>query len=164
MNYPQELIEVIVLEDEPRIGVPLRVKEGVEKSTGDVVVFASNDIEFESNALILAAQKEFGLVAFNTGPVSKDNGNICEHFLIRKDLIEKIGEVFDTEFNHVGVDNLLWAKCSKLGEAARCEEAKVMHFHWAKGTGEFDEVSKLGWNEEMVKKDRELLIKKLALI
>ena len=69
LNYPEELVELIVLQDEPRLGVPKRVKEGTEKATGDVIVFASNDVEFTPDSLILAVlkSKEKGLVAFDTG-------------------------------------------------------------------------------------------------
>ena len=167
LNYPADLIQTIVIEDSPRIGVPKRVAEGLEKSSGELIVFASNDIEFDPDSLILAVleSKNKGLVAFNTGEVSEDEGNICEHFLIRKNLIEKIGgEIFDTEFFHCGVDNLLWAKAKKLGEAIRCEKAKINHYHFSKGTAEFDEVNAIGWNEENVKHDRELLKKKLELL
>ena len=158
-NYPAEKIETLVLDDTPRIGVPKRVAEGLLKSTGDVIVFASNDIEFHPDAIILAVlkSKEKALVAMDAG-----NPEECEHFLIRKDLIPRIGgEIFDTEFNHVGVDNLLMAKAKKLNEFGRCE-GKVNHFHFSNGKAEFDEVYAIGWKEEMVKKDRELLKRKLA--
>ena len=164
LNYPEEKIQTIVLEDTPRQGVPRRVAEGLSKAKGEVVAFASNDIEFHPDSLILAVleSKKKGLVAFNTGPVSEDEGNICEHFIIRQDLIEKIGgEIFDTEFYHIGVDNLLWHKAKKLNEATRCENAKITHFHWAKGSGDFDEVAKIAWSEENIRHDRELLAKKL---
>jgi len=165
LNYPKDCVETIVIEDEPRKGVPLRMKEGVEKSKGTHLVFASNDIEFHPDSLILAvmASKDKSLVAFNTGPACE--GNMCEHFLIKKCIIEKIGgEVFDTRYNHVGVDQLLWAKCEKLGEAIRLEDAKVKHFHFSTGGSEFDEVYKIAWDEGKVKEDRERLEKDLMLI
>lgn len=166
LNYPKELIEKIVLVDtlEDRQGVPKRVKEGVEKSTGDVIVYASNDTVFTKNSLIQAVLISFlegwGLVAFNTGEVSPDEGNICEHFLIWKWVIAKIGgEIFDTEFHHVGVDNLLWAKCQKLQVATRCDDAVVIHDHFARTGGPMDDVYTLGWSEK--EHDRELLKQKL---
>lgn len=166
LNYPEELIETIVLEDNPRIGVPKRLKEGVEKSTGEWIVYASNDIEFTPGSIFIALtnaiknNKKF--VAFNTGEVYPDDGNICEHFMIHRDLIPLIdGEIFDTEFNHVGVDNLLWAKLKKLGEEYRCEDAIVRHNHFSKTGKPLDEVYQIAWNEESVKRDRELLKIKL---
>jgi len=163
LNYPQELIEVQCEEDEPRLGVPKRVKKLYEQSSGDVLVFASNDTEFTENCLIHAVieSKEHGLVALNTGPVSVDEGNICEHFLIRRDIVEKIGEIFDTDFFHVGVDNLLWAKCKKIGEAFRSNNAIMIHNHFSKTKSQtMDSVAKLGWSNADA--DRELLKKKLA--
>ncbi len=160
--YAKELVEVIVIEDAPRIGVPLRVKEGVESATGEYIVFGSNDVEFAPDSIITALQMKKGLVAFNTGPLLPDKGNICEHFIIRHDLIDRIGgEIFDTEFHHVGVDNLLWAKCSKLNEAVRCEEALVIHKHFSKGAP-MDEVYEEGWSR--VEYDRALLAKKLEAL
>ena len=159
LNYPEDKIEIIILEDDPCIGVPNRVKQGAARSTGTHIVFASNDIEFTPDSLILAVLQDKGLVAFNTGMLLPDEGNICEHFIIRKDLIAKIGgEIFDTEFHHVGVDNLLWAKCKKLGEASRCADAVVKHYHFSKG-GVMDDVYKKGWSK--APSDRRLLKKKL---
>ena len=166
LNYPQDQIEVIVLKDEPRIGVPKRVKEGFEKSTGDWIVYAADDMEFEPDCLIAALKQAMDnrryFMAFNDGPVSPDEGNICTHFMIHRNLVPKIGgEIFDTEFYHVGVDNLLWAKLKKIGEAMRCGRAKFIHHHFARGA-EMDDVHKIAWNAERVQHDRELLAKKLA--
>lgn len=165
LNYPQELIETIVIEDNPRLGVPKRVKEGVERSTGEYIIYAANDIEFTPDSVILA-WREFQkypnliLVAFNTGEVLPDEGNICEHFMFKKSALPDIGgEIFDTEFHHVGVDNLLWAKCKRLNAAKRCEDARVNHYHFSKGAT-MDDIYKLGWSK--VDEDRALLKKKLA--
>lgn len=162
LNYPQDKIEVIIKHDSfsERVGVPKLLKAGVEESTGEWVVFASNDTEFDPNAITEAlAEGNDGFVAFNTGNILPDEGNINEHFMIRKDIIEKIGEVFDTEFYHVGVDNLLWAKMKKLGIAKRADRAIVHHKHFSKGA-DYDEVYQLGWFQ--MDQDRLLLEKKLA--
>lgn len=162
LNYPQELIETIVeygLET-----VPVKVANGLKKATGDVIVYAANDTEFTPNSLILAVLKsgEFGLVAFNTGEVLPDEGNICEHFLIQRGLIKQLGgQIFDTDFHHVGVDNLLWAKAKKLGQAYRCGEAVVIHNHFST-IGKMDEIYEKGWSE--VKTDRALLKQKLSVV
>lgn len=163
LNYPQELIEVQCEEDEPRMGVPKRVKKLYEQASGDMFVFASNDTEFTPDCLIIAVLESHthGLVALNTGRILPDEGNICEHFLIRRDIVEKIGEIFDTDFYHVGVDNLLWAKCKKLGEAYRSTGAIMIHNHFSKSaTRSMDSVAQLGWSH--ADSDRELLKKKLA--
>jgi glycosyltransferase involved in cell wall biosynthesis len=118
LNYPQDKIEIIIKEDslENRTGVPKLVKQGYEESTGDWIVFASNDTEFTPDSINEALwEGADGYVAFNTGLILPDEGNINEHFMIRRDIVEKIGEIFDTDFWHVGCDNLLWAKMKKLG-------------------------------------------------
>ena len=162
LNYPQDKIELIVKYDsyENRTGVPKLVKQGVEESTGDWIVFASNDTEFTPDSINEAlAVGEKGYVAFNTGEVYEDGGNANEHFMIRKDIIEKIGEVFDTDFYHCGVDNLLMAKMKKMGIFVRADRAIVNHYHFTKGA-EMDKTYNLGWSH--VDEDRELLKKKLA--
>ena len=162
LNYPKNNIEVIIKQDsyENRVGVPKLLKQGIAESTGDWCVFASNDTEFtpDSIAEALAVGKD-GYVAFNTGEVYPDGGNANEHFMIRKDIIEKIGEVFDTDFWHTGCDNLLMAKMKKLGIFVRADKAIVKHYHFAQGEP-MDKTYELGWSH--VEEDRELLKKKLA--
>jgi glycosyltransferase involved in cell wall biosynthesis len=163
LNYPADKVEVIVKQDsfENRVGVPKLVKQGVEESTGEWVVFASNDTEFTPDSINEAlAIGDLGYVAFNTGEIAPDEGNINEHFMIRRDIIEKIGEVFDTDFWHVGVDNLLLAKMRKFKIFRRSPKAIVKHFHFTQGA-EMDETYKVGWDEAKVAEDRALLSKKL---
>ncbi len=164
LNYPKEKIEVIIKYDskEDRIGVPRLVKSGVKNSSGEWVVFGADDCSFESDSITNALNdsKEFNkrLISFNTGELYPDKGNQCEHFMIKKDLIQEIGgEIFDTRYYHVGVDNLLWAKCDKLGEAYRSEKSIVNHYHWTKTGIPMDETYKMAWDDEKVKHDRALL-------
>jgi glycosyltransferase involved in cell wall biosynthesis len=163
LNYPQEKLVIHTIEDNPRLGVPKRVAQGVSETKGDYICFASNDVEFTPDSLIIAVLKSMvekkRLVAFNTGELLSDEGNINEHFIIKRSLVEEIGEIFDTDFHHVGVDNLLWAKCGKINEAVRADRAIVKHNHFSKGA-EMDEVYQLGW--EKVEEDRQLLKAKLA--
>ncbi len=161
LYYPKHLIEVLIEEGDET--VPIKVKKAYEKSTGEVIVYASNDIEFTPESLYNAVKvsKDFGLVAFNTGEVLPDEGNICEHFLIRRDLIPKLeyGEIFSTDFHHVGVDNWLWEQATKLGQAARCGDAIVHHYHFSKGIVPYDEIYDKGWKN--AEQDRGLLKTKL---
>ena len=162
LNYPQDKIEVIVKEDsfDCRTGVPKLLKQGVAESTGDWIVFASNDTEFTPDSINEAIYVgSNGFVAFNTGRLLPDAGNRCEHFMIRKDVIAKIGDIFDTDFWHAGCDNLLSAKMDKLGIFARAEKAVVKHYHFTRGA-EYDKTYQVGWSH--VAEDRELLKKKLA--
>ena len=160
LNYPKELIEVQIQNGEST--VPEKVRSLVANTTGELIVFGSNDIEFEKDSIAIAVSECDQFLAFNTGIVIADLGNICEHFMIRRSLIPKLdkGEVFSTDMNHVGVDNYLWAQVEKLGYAYKSEKAVIFHHHFTKGA-KFDEVYAKGWNPDNVKKDRALLKEKL---
>lgn len=159
LNYPQELIETFVIKGEKT--VPEKVKEGLELASGEYIVYAADDCEFTPNSLIIAILEDKDLVSFNTGKLYDDYGNICEHFIIKKEFISKIGgEIFDTEFHHIGVDNLLWAKANKYGTVKYCEEAIVHHYHFTRG-GQMDKTYEKGWDKQFLEKDRELLKNKL---
>lgn len=163
LNYPQDKIEILVEEGDET--VPVKVDKAFKKSTGDLIVYAANDTEFTPDSLIIALmhrnRTQKGLVAFNTGEVTPDQGNICEHFLISRPLVEELGGIFDTRFHHVGVDNLLWAKADKLGQATRCDDAVVLHQHFSRG-GQMDDIYEKGWSK--VDEDRQLLKLELAKI
>ncbi len=162
LDYPSHKIDLIVL-DGPET-VPEKVKMGLNQVKGQWITYAANDVEFASDSLlqaIVAAQREGkGLVSFNEGPLLPDNGNICTHFIINRDLMPKIGgEIFCTRMTHCGVDNLLWAKCDKLKEAFYCKDALVVHKHFSKGS-QYDDVYRRGW--ENAEKDRAILKEELA--
>ena len=161
LNYPQEQIEVIVIDGEGT--VPQKVARGLSQSKGEWIVYGSNDVEFTPDSLYNALQMNTDLVAFNTGMVGPNEGNICEHFIVNKHFVKRYlnGEIFDTDFWHVGCDNLLWAKAKKVGEASRCDCAIVHHYHFSNGS-QNDEVYQKGWSK--VEQDRELLAKKLKEI
>ena len=126
-----------VVVDDGEGTVPQKVNRMYRESreSADVFVYLANDTEILPYSLYYAvlASREHGLVTFNSGPLYTDRGNICEHFLITKELAEKLGEIFCERMHHVGVDNLLFFKAEKLGQAVRCEEAKVVHHHFSKG-------------------------------
>ena len=162
LRYPQELIDIKIIEGPAT--VPCKVKMGVEATSGEYIVYASNDIVFEPDSLITAIEEsrenKKRLVAFDTG-VRNEFGYINEHFLIKRDLLPLIGDIFDTDFKHFGCDDLLWRKCEKLGEAM-ISKGKVIHYHFSRmGSGvEQDWVTKK--SRESENEDRELLKKKLA--
>lgn len=160
LKYPKELIEVRII-DGPGT-VPVKVKTGVEQTSGEYIVYASNDVEFDKLSIFNALKENAGLVAFNTGVILPDEGNICEHFMIRRNIIPQIGgEIFDIEFNHVGCDNLLWAKCKKLGVAVRSDKAIVKHYHFSTGSP-IDSIYEKAYSK--VEEDRALLKIKLKNI
>lgn len=162
LSYPEEKIEICVL-DETEPTVPQKIADGVAKTKGEYIAYAANDMEFSPDSLKIAILssliREKALVAFHGGPLSGDLGNICEHFVIRRDFIPKIGgKVFDTDFTHVGCDNLLWAKASKQDQAYHEVAAQITHHHFSKGA-EFDWVYERAWKH--ADRDRELLKAKL---
>ncbi len=162
--YPKHLIEVI-MDGRPDPTVPQKIDDMYKMSHGKMIVYAADDMEFTPLSLYNAvkASSDHGLVSFNAGEVLLDAGNICEHFLIRRDLIERIGgQIFDTEFYHVGVDNLLWARADKLGEAIWCSNAIIIHHHFSKTGAPMDSTYERAWKADRVEHDRKLLKKKLA--
>ena len=162
IKYPGDITTHVIEGDET---VPVKVAKGLVESTGDYLVYAANDVEFEPSTLLNAVVESIalrkGLVSFNEGELLPDNGNICTHFLIKRTLVEEIGgEIFDTEFHHVCCDNLLWAKCQKLGQAHYSIDSKIKHHHFSKTDSRvMDPVYQKGWSH--VEEDRALLAKKL---
>ena len=155
LDYSQELIETLVITGDDT--VPKKVDTGFALSTGEYIVYASDDCEFTPSSIIMAIADNKDLVAFNTGMLYPDYGNICEHFIIKKSFVEKIGgEIFDIRLYHVGVDNLLWARANKYGNAEYCKDAIVYHYHFTRG-GLMDKVYEKGWDKEKVQHDREIL-------
>ena len=154
--------------DDPNIvGVPNRVKWGIENSSGEYIVYAANDMVFEPDSLLIAVNesRETGkrLVSFETGVRNEEN-YICEHFMIKRDLIPLIGgEVFDTDLEHWCCDDLLWKRCDKLGEAM-ISKGKITHYHFSRlGSGiKKDAVNLLAL--ESMERDRITLKNKLEPI
>ena len=159
LDYPKDKIEVIYEEDTNLIGVPKMLNKLFRQSTGEYIIYGSNDIEFAPPSIRNAMMyKEYDLVAFNTGNVTEDEGNICEHFMIKRSYVldELHGQIFDEEFHHVGVDNLLWAMTKKK---IRASLARIYHYHFSRTGKPMDEVYQRGWSKTV--QDRELLTKKL---
>lgn len=164
-TYPQDRIEPVVLDGEGT--VPEKVKQGVLLAGGQYVVFAANDTELDPDCILYAwtDSTSFGkaLVSFNEGYLLEDGGNICAHFMVRRDFIARLhkGELFDTDFHHVGVDNWLWAQATRLGQAMRSERARIVHHHFSLGAP-MDDVYRKGWGR--LQEDRATLERKLAML
>lgn len=162
-TYPQDKIQIIVVDGLET--VPEKLEKGLMESTGQFIVYAANDMEMSPDAIELAwlesMERNCGLVSFNSGRVGHDEGNICEHFMIRRDFIGKLerGQIFSTDFHHAGCDNWLWAQAKRLNQAYRSDRAKVVHHHFSTSTKPMDNVYKKGWNK--YSQDREILQKKL---
>ena len=165
LYYPKHLIRVVV--DDGEGTVPVKVNRMYRKQLEpmpEAYIYAANDMEFDPWCVYRAvkASKDHGLVSFNAGEVYSDKGNICEHFLIRADIIatHAMGEeIFSEKFHHVGCDNLLWARCDRLGQAVWCQDARIIHYHFSKGAP-MDEVYQRGWANADA--DRATLARELA--
>jgi glycosyltransferase involved in cell wall biosynthesis len=158
LNYPQDKISTHVVPGDET--VPQKVNEAANLVEYKWLVYGADDIEFTPDSLILAVMQGVDLVAFNTGELLPDAGNICEHFLINKEAFrDEDGtiEIFSEEFNHVGVDNWLWQKTERK---MRLQQAVVHHYHFSRG-GQMDDVYARGWDSEKVAQDRETLAAKL---
>ncbi len=165
-DYPKNKIEILYEEDEPRMGVAKRLNGLFRRSKGDWCVFLSNDTELTPTALKTAITEairgNLDLISFNTGPVSEDQGNINEHFAIKRLFIDKYldGKIFCERMNHVGTDNLLWAQVKKYGKADRSDKAVIIHHHFAQRKAEFDKIYEMGWSK--VEEDRRILKEELG--
>lgn len=165
LNYPKELIEVIIEEDEPRMGVPKRLNSMYKKSTSEYIVFMANDCEMTPDSLIIwvLEMQWVDLLSFNTGSLYQDRGNENEHFIIRREFIENhLGwKIFDEEMSHVWVDNLLLAQAKKYGVAKRSDNAIIHHHHFSRGAN-MDDIYSLAYSR--TEEDRALLKVKLDLL
>lgn len=162
LNYEPGKVEIIAV-DGPGI-VPGKVAYGYEMSTGEWIVYAADDMEFTPDSVkhaLVLAQEGYELIAFNGGEILPDEGNICEHFMIKKSFVRKLEnkQIFSTDFHHVGCDNWLWAQARKMGKAIHCSEALITHNHFSKGFS-MDETYAQGWSH--VEQDRATLKEKLA--
>lgn len=160
-NYPQELIEVRLLEGDDT--VPQKVKRGVEGChPNDYVVFAADDIEFSPNDFIQAYLRlnignGYYLCAFNTGV------DECEHFMFKLEGLDFLSnrEIFDTRFHHVGCDNWLWEQMKEYGFVITAPLTNTKHHHFSRG-GQMDAVYEKGWNK--TQQDRDLLKSLLEIL
>ena len=144
--------------------VPYIVECLVDASTCDNICFLGDDTEPKMGFLIhaLKTSNNENLVCFND---HVHEGRECQHWLAPKSLREKLGgEFFHVGYNHVGCDNELKIKCEKLGLFRFDKNAIVFHQHFIKDicsdkkrVAEKDECYSIGWDEENVKKDRDLL-------
>ncbi len=169
-SYPD--YEVIVMRDnfENRKGAPILVKEGVEKSKGELVMFLADDTIPQKDFLLLAVKKMYdtfgaemdGLVGLND---MYWHGEFATHWLASKKLLPYLdGEFFHTGYHHNGCDNELTERCRKMGKYVWSEEAKVFHDHPIRPDfkGEDDETYKVV--RKYYEEDRALLKKRSEML
>jgi glycosyltransferase involved in cell wall biosynthesis len=161
-NYPEDKLEIIVERDtfDNRKGCPKTFNAGVERATGQLICYLSNDVRPQPDWLIHAVMERlrFGescLVCLNDGVW---NGKLATHFLVDKSVRFTLEnkQFFFEGYSHVGCDNELTARMKDQGCFTYAPNAKVLHDHI------HDEIDELAWNAEAVKKDRALLQDRLA--
>lgn len=113
-------------------------------STGDPVVFAADDLNWQSGWLDNALQRlsEFedgwGLVGFNDGHW---DATLSTHYLMsRRFIVEVLGGVVAWDwYRHSFNDLEVNQRAREVGRYAWCEQARVYHSHWLFGDRPQDE-------------------------
>jgi glycosyltransferase involved in cell wall biosynthesis len=127
-------VEILTKKDKKRIGCPLMVKQLVEKSQCNLVMYLGDDTVplpgFLENAIkaMETLPDKWGLVGlndqFHTG------GNLATHWLAHKNLLPKLGgEFFHTGYRHTMCDVELTERCRMMNRYVWAEDAKIKHDH-----------------------------------
>ncbi len=134
-NYPA--YDMLVMQDDPANprGVVAMVNEGVEKASGEVVMFLSDDCEPGENFLIQAVLVQLGqrypkqsLTALNDGLW---DGKLATHWLAHKSARQWLPEksFFHPAFKHHGCDDFMTACFKSEGDYAYAPLARIKHNH-----------------------------------
>ncbi len=137
-NAGYDNYEVIVKADEMppnNVGAPKMLAKCVAESTGELVMFLGNDCIPQPNFLreaVWAMIRNFpeldGMVGLSDSYWKKEH--VAPHWMASKKLLPYLGGAFfDLDFYHTGVDNILLARCEKIGKYAYAEKAKIFHDH-----------------------------------
>jgi hypothetical protein len=155
-------IEICCEIDEKRIGCPKMVKELVEKSTKEIVVFLADDVVVQEDCLENAYEMMasfdggWGLVGLNDMQTKNPT-----HWMAHKKLLPLLdGEFFHTGYIHCFCDNELQYRCEKAGRYKWCEKAKIKHLHPFFETVKLDDDYKRVYSEDVWKHDEELFKKR----
>ena len=174
-NAGYDNYEVIVEKDDPENpqGAPKILKRGVEKSTGELVMFLGDDTIPKHNFLfhaVVAMHKHFpeldGLIGLND--MLWTDGSLATHWLASKKLLPYLGgEFFHTGYHHLSCDNELTEMCRKIGKYHWCEIAKIYHDHpsahgWSDET--YDKHYRRVYEFNSMKQDRALLEERSKLL
>jgi glycosyltransferase involved in cell wall biosynthesis len=157
-SYPQEKIEIKILLGED--SVPNKVAKGVSETDGGLIVFASNDIEFDKDDFMKAyldhKQTTSELIVFNTG-IKNEDEYICECFMISRNALSYLsnGQIFDTRFQHYGCNDYLWHQMNMVAESYICIRTKTKYFNIPKTDIHLNGICQK--EAEYIEQDRELL-------
>jgi glycosyltransferase involved in cell wall biosynthesis len=143
--------------DNPQ-GAPKVFKRGVEKSTGELVMYLGDDTIPQKNFLyhaVVAMHQKFpaldGMIGLND---MKSDGSVASHWLASKRLLPALGgEFFYTGYYHLFCDNELTGMARKLGKYHWCSVSKVFHDHtwehdWSPET--YDKFYKLAYEDHQI--------------
>ena len=166
--------EIIVKQDQfppDNIGVPKLLKQGVEESTGDLVMYLGNDCLMKKDCVknaVKAMQDNFpkmdGLIGLNDGYWF---GEVFTHWMAGKRLLPLIGgEFFHTGYFHTGCDSELTQMARKLNKAFWAEEARIYHDHPVQPNFKdpIDEVYKLAYDPQRREHDNQLYHERAKLL
>ncbi len=156
-------LEILAEEDKERIGCPKMLKQLVDKSKGDLVMFLGDDTipqkGFIGNAL--AAMEKlpdgWGVVGLNSQVHSKH----AAHFLAAKRMLPILGgDFFNTVYKHCYCDHELTDIARENERYVFCEDAIVIHDH-PFFTGQAEDADYLRvYSAEFKKHDRATYIKR----
>lgn len=165
-GYPLDAYEVIVERDnlENRQGAPKTLKTGVDKSTGELVMFLGNDTIPQKDFLIEAVRRMQEVFPEMDGLVGLNddfwNSDLVGHWIASKKLLPYLGgEFFYTGYHHAYCDNELIERCKNINKYAWAEKSRIYHDHPNTG-GKVDEVYALAYNLEREAEDTLLHIRR----
>lgn len=164
-NIGIEDYEIVSKEDTERIGCPKMIKQLVELTKYNLIMFLGDDTipqpGFMKNAVkaMNSLPDGWGLVGLNDGHYRQDE--CATHWLADKRLLPLLdGEFFHTGYIHTCCDNELTRRCKALGKYVWASDAKIKHDHPIfKGeelTGDYKRV----YSEEATKHDQKLFVER----
>lgn len=135
VGIPESQYEVLVEEDKDRIGCANKLKELVQRSKYDTVLFLGDDTvpqkDFLKNALESRERlpEKWGLVGLNDRYL--DGRFVATHWLADKRLLTEVldGEFFHTGYRHCFADNELATRCIAAGKYIFAVNAFVDHIN-----------------------------------
>ena len=164
-NAGYDNYEIIIEKDDPANpqGAPKVLKRGVDRSSGELVMFLGDDCVPQKNFLLHAVNEMRRRFPDMDGLIALDDmvnkRPICSHWLASKKLLPALGgDFFYTGYDHWFCDDELMARTKKMGKFYWSQIAKVRHDH-PLVTGEpLDEHYRRVTSSEAVEKGRKLFV------
>ena len=149
-----------------------KFNKGVEQAKGELIMFLADDTEVmpccidQAFVHLMEKLNGRGLVILNEEGW-KDR--IAHHFLCSKNIREELldNEIFWHGYFHCGADGELSERLKKKNLISYCENANLIHYHYALATRGVEPNKKDEWYnlvDEHRKEDEALLVERLKLI